>query len=167
MKRIRLGTLLAWVAIFAMALALVIHQRRAARREARLLSVLALYRDRAQETIIDELEQPVILPYPRDAPLEDVLKSIKARSRGRSLPKGFPIYVDPLGLQEAGLTLTAPVRTMSTAEPLPFRVHLERILKPMGLGHQVDGGLLVITSEEAVDVPLETDLYQRYRDVLK
>src|SRR5690349_27375 len=100
MKRFRLGTLLAWMAVLALALALGVHHRRAARREAQLRSALALYRSRAHEDMIDQLEQPRRLTYSQGALLEDVLKTIKLRTKSPSLPSGFPIYVDPVGLQE-------------------------------------------------------------------
>jgi hypothetical protein len=105
----------------------------------------------------------VYLGFEDGAPLEEVLRLIKIRTRTAGLPNGIPIYVDPAGLTEAGVTLTAPVKAIPPDAPL--ELSLRRILTPLGLGYSIEEGLLSITFEEAVDRPVE-DPFLRFRDLL-
>jgi hypothetical protein len=164
MRRFKLGTLILLIVIFALGLALFVQQR----REARLKSALTLYRDRGHEKILEHLIEPIVLVYTDQAPLEDVLKQIKDRTKGARLPNGIPIYVDPIGLTEADLTLISPVKTPATKEELSLGEQLQRILKPLGLASKAEAGFLMITSEESLDESKgEEDPYLKYRDVLK
>jgi hypothetical protein len=178
MRRIRLVTLILLIVIIAQGLALYVQHR----RMKLIRSALLVYRNRAQEAILDRLQEEGDFDanrgrsYDKETPLEDVLKLVKKRTTGTWLPTGIPIYVDPVGLQEAEKIMSTPVGTDPADGPLPLGDHLRRILKPMGLTYQVRQGLLIITSEEAADRPsgdvggrdlTEEELYRRYRDVLK
>ncbi len=179
MRRIRLVTLILLIVIIAQGLALYVQHRRAEQ----LRSALLLYRNHAQEEMLDTLEEEYDFAetgwgpaYGKAMPLEDVLMMVKRRTKGTWLPKGFPIYVDPVGLEEAGKTMTSPVGTEPAKGPLRLGDHLRRILKPMGLAYEVKYGLLMITSEEATDAPrrdarerdlTREELYRRYRNVLR
>jgi hypothetical protein len=166
-RRIRLSTLLLLIMIVALGFGLLVQRQ----REAQLLATLALYRDVRQEGIFDLLGGPIPLNYPDGAPLDQVLKEIKLRTTGPSskLPTGIPIYVDPLGLQEAERSLVSPVKRPSTSEKLSLAEHLRRVLNPLGLGYVVKDGFLMITAKESVDEPLgdDVDPYPQYRDVLR
>jgi hypothetical protein len=133
--RLRLGSFLLLVVIAAQGVAFVIYRERAARREEGLRAALALYRDGATEAILDRLEQPFNVPYTEGDALEDLLKAIKARTRGPKLATGIPIYVDPVGLQEAEQTLSAKVQTPAApaSEGLTLGEQLTRVLRPLGL----------------------------------
>jgi hypothetical protein len=164
MRRLKLGTLIVWIVILALSLALFIQQR----REARLKSALAIYRNRGQEEIQERLLQPANLTHPDETPLEDLLKELKTLTKGGSLPSGMPIYVDPLGLTEADVTLMTPVKAVRANENLTLREQLQQILKPLGLSFKAENGYLLITSEESLDLPKDgQDPYLMYRDVLK
>ncbi|MGC8642033.1 MAG: RNA polymerase sigma factor [Isosphaeraceae bacterium] len=104
--------------------------------------------DAKSQAIIARLEQPVAMSFPNETPLEDILKYIKQATQG---PKdsGIPIYVDPLGLQEADKTLTSPVSL--DLEHVPLRRTLQLALSQLGLIYFVDDGILVITSEQSED----------------
>ena len=65
-------------------------------------------KDAKSLAILAKLEEPVAMSFPNETPLEDLLKYIKQASTGPN-GTGIPIYVDPLGLQEADRTLTATV----------------------------------------------------------
>jgi len=104
-------------------------------------------KDRA---VLAKLDKPIPLNF-KDAPLEDVLHFIKSATSGPGDP-GIPIYVDPVGLQEAEKTMTSPVTVESKGEPL--KTSLKRLLKPLGLTYTVKDGLLLVTSVEAADEPL-------------
>ncbi len=164
MRRFKLGTLIVWIVILALSLALYIQQR----REARLKSALAIYRNRGQEEIQERLAQATSLIYPDETPLEDVLKQVRNLTKGGRLPSGIPIYVDPLGLTEADKTMMTPVKAVRANEYSTLREQLQQILKPLGLGFKAENGYLLITSEESLDLPKDgQDPYLMYRDVLK
>jgi hypothetical protein len=164
MKRIRLSTLILLIVIVAMGFGLVAQQR----REARLNAALSLYRDRANEAILEMLDQPIAVDYTDKSTLDDVLKQIRVLSRGARLTKGIPIYIDPIGLQEAQQSLIAPIQAPFPRGDLPLREQLRRILKPLSLSFSVASGYLMITSEDSMDEEtVELDPYLKYRDVLK
>ncbi|MBV8234029.1 MAG: hypothetical protein JO329_28960, partial [Planctomycetaceae bacterium] len=70
---------------------------------------------------------------------------------------GIPIYVDPVGLQEAEKTMTSPVTL--DLEGVPLKTTLRLLLKQLGLTYTVKDGLLTITSESSEDQPTEIRVY--------
>ncbi len=80
---------------------------------------------------------------------EDVLKRVKIATKGDQFPAGIPIYVDPIGLQEAEKTLISPVTLVTRGKPL--RDGLRTALQPLGLTFVVKDGLLTITTADEVD----------------
>ena len=56
------------------------------------------------------------MSFPNETPLDDVLKYIKQATMTPTYP-GIPIYVDPLGLQEAEARSTRPYRSISRVSP--------------------------------------------------
>jgi hypothetical protein len=163
--RIRLSTLLLVVVVLAILVALYAQNR----REAQLQGSLAIYRDPVAEGIHDALDQPLALTYPDGAPLEQVLKEIK-RSTGRpKLKSGIPIYVDPVGLQEAEKSMESPIKKPQSADKLSLGEHLKRLLRPLGLGYVVKDRFLMITSKESIDLDTgnNADPYLQYRDILR
>jgi hypothetical protein len=164
-RRIRLSTLLLLVVVLAIIIDLYVVKR----RQAQTLAALALYRQPRTEGIYDVLDQPVVTTYPDGATLEDVLKEINlCTSRAPKLPAGVPIYIDPVGLQEAERSMRSPVKRPESADQLPLKEHLNRVLEPLGLGFSVNEGYLGITSKESLDLPIgdEVDSYLKFRDVL-
>jgi len=85
-----------------------------------------------------------------ETPLEDVLKHVKEATASPELADGIPIYVDPIGLQEAEKSMTSTVRNMDL-KGVPLRRTLQLLLKQIGLCYFVDDGILCITSEESGD----------------
>ena len=83
-------------------------------------------------------------PAPRD--LVGLLKQIKAASVTGPKDVGIPIYIDPVGLQDADAweasVIAAPGGRMTIKD------HLDRALPPLGLGYFVKDGMLTITSAE-------------------
>ena len=59
-------------------------------------------------SILEALELPIPMHFPDGAPLEDVLKYVKAQTAIGAY-QGIPIYVDPLGLQFVRRTMTSTV----------------------------------------------------------
>jgi hypothetical protein len=142
-------------------------------REARLRDAISIYRNPQTEAILDALDQPIALTYEDGAPLDLVLKEFKMRTTKNpklpGIPTGIPIYVDPIGLQEAERSLHATVKRPPSADTLAIGEHLRRVLEPLGLGYEVKDGFLMISSKESLDVPVggDFDPYVRYRDVLR
>jgi hypothetical protein len=107
----------------------------------------------ADRAIVDTLERRVDMPFGNGATLSDVLKHIIVSSRppkpkGVALPPGVPIYVEPIALDAAHVTMQKSVHISSKGAKL--RTSLVQVLQPLGLDYQVKDGLLVITSEKAV-----------------
>ena len=80
--------------------------------------------------------------FANETPLDDVLKYIKQATTGPS-GSGIPIYVDPLGFQEADKSLTSPISI--DLEGVPCDRTLQLLLKQLGLTYFVDDGILVVT----------------------
>lgn len=95
--------------------------------------------------ILDALDRPIPMHFPDETPLGDVLDHIK---RATSSPSqlGIPIYVDPIGLQEAERSLRSTVQI--DLEGIPLRESLRLALKQLGLTYEVREGYLRITSED-------------------
>ena len=70
---------------------------------------------------------------------------------------GIPIYVDPLGLQEAERSLNSTV-TMDL-EGVPLKTTLKLMLKQLGLAYTVKDGFLMVTSEDSEDQQTEIRVY--------
>jgi hypothetical protein len=88
------------------------------------------------------------MSFQEETPLEDVLKYIKqATTSAPDFPAGIPIYVDPVGLQEAEKSMTSTIRFIDL-EGIPLRRTLQLLLKQLNLIYFVEDGMLCITSEE-------------------
>jgi hypothetical protein len=108
-------------------------------------------RDPTSEAILRKLEEPISMSFANETPLEDVLKYIKSATQGPA-DTGLPIYVDPVGLNEAEKTMTSPVTL--DLEGVPLRITLRLLLKQLGLTYDVKDGLLTITAEGSEDRPI-------------
>jgi len=90
-----------------------------------------------------KLEEPISMSFANETPLDDILKYIRAATKG-SFDSGIPIYVDPAGLRRAGQTTSSVVSL--DLDGLPLRTTLAILLKQLGLTYQVRDGLLTITA---------------------
>jgi hypothetical protein len=99
--------------------------------------------------IAAELGKVIPMQFANETPLEDVIKYIRSATKSPTFSDGIPIYVDPLGLQEADKTMTSPV--IFDVKEVALRTSLTLILKQIGLGYQMKDGLLTITSLESLD----------------
>jgi hypothetical protein len=110
--------------------------------------------DRSQK-IVAELGKPMNMSFANETPLDDVLKYLRQATTNPTFPEGIPIYVDPIGLQEAEKSLNSTV-TINVSQ-VPLRTSLRLILKQLGLTYQVKDGLLTITSEGSADEAMGGD----------
>ena len=106
--------------------------------------------DRSQR-IIAELGKLTDISFKNETPLEEVIKYVRSSTRGPAFPDGVPIYVDPLGLQEAERSLNSTV-TMDVSQ-VPLKTSLRLLLKQLGLAYQVKDGLLTIIAIDSMDQP--------------
>jgi hypothetical protein len=104
--------------------------------------------------ILEALERPIPMRFPGETPLGDVLDYIRRATSSPSHP-GIPIYVDPIGLQEAERSLHSPVQI--DLEGIPLRESLRLALKQLGLTYEVREGYLRITSEDQDLLPSPDD----------
>ncbi len=106
------------------------------------------YRENAR--IRAELDRPIPMRFETETPLDDVLKYIKQATTSPDYP-GIPIYVDPIGLQEAERSLNSTVQV--DLDGVPLRETLGLCLKQLGLAYEVKDGRIRITSEEESPEP--------------
>ncbi len=108
--------------------------------------------DPKTKAILDALEEPLAMKFPQETPFEDVKKYIQEATKRASLPNGIPIYVDPVGLQEAKKTISSTIAI--DLDEIPLKITLRLVLKQIGLIYLVRDGLLTVTSEASDDPAL-------------
>ena len=101
------------------------------------------------KAILDALEEPLAMRFPHETPFEYIQEATKRAS----LPNGIPIYIDPVGLQEADKTESSTVAI--DLEEIPLKITFRLVLKQIGLVYLVKDGLLTVTSK-ASDDPILT-----------
>ncbi len=102
-----------------------------------------------QTRIHRALSKRVRMRFPDETTLEEILKYIQEVTRG---PDGriIPIYVDPIGLQEAEKSMTSTVKGVDL-EGVRLETSLRLCLKQLELCYLVKDGLLLITSQNDAD----------------
>jgi hypothetical protein len=167
----RLRTLLLWVVIVALMLALWTQHERARVREARLKSALRISRNYANGVISNELDKPLDMPFDKGTTLAGLVSHIKCWTgwvvperrfsghlrvrRPGPLQNGLPIRVDPLALEETGVTMQTPITISSRGVPLKETLH--DILSSLGLAYYVSQGLLVIGTKDDAEWLTQAD----------
>jgi hypothetical protein len=96
------------------------------------------------------------MSFANETPLDDVLKYIKQATQTPTF-NGIPIYVDPIGLQEAERSMNSTVQI--DLEGVPLKTTLRLLLKQLGLVYTVKDGFLMITSEDSEDQQTEIRVY--------
>jgi serine/threonine protein kinase len=103
------------------------------------------------QAILKTLEEPVPMDFADQTPLEDMLDHIKHATFKWNKPTdpGLPIYVDPIGLHEAGRTRTSKVQINLYGAPL--RLTLSLALGQLGLAYIVKDDVLIISSPKGIE----------------
>jgi RNA polymerase sigma factor (sigma-70 family) len=101
-------------------------------------------KDPKSQQILAKLDEPISMSFSEETPLEDVIKYVKQATTTKTY-SGIPIYLDPLGLQDANKSMTSTVRNLDL-EGVPLRRTLQLLLQQLDLIYFVDDGLLYITS---------------------
>src|SRR5262249_32594141 len=112
--------------------------------------------DPQTKSILARLEQPIPMSFAAETPLEQVLKYIKAMTQGPN-DNGIPIYVDPVGLNEASRTLESPVTL--DLEGVPLKTTLRLLRTHRGLPYPVKAALRPTTAESSATQPTEVRVY--------
>jgi hypothetical protein len=100
------------------------------------------------KAILNALEKPIAMSFPDETPLEDVLKYIKEATKNSERDSGIPIYVDPVGLQDAEKALNSTIKIDIDGKPLSTTLPL--VLGQLGLDHCAKDDLLFISSPDGV-----------------
>jgi RNA polymerase sigma factor (sigma-70 family) len=111
------------------------------------------------QAILKVLEQPIAMAFHEDTPLEDIIKYIKQAATSAD-GKVIPIYVDPVGLKEADVTLTSHVSNLDL-EGVPLKTSLRLMLRQLGLAYCVRDGVLIISSVEGIYQELQEEMSAR------
>jgi hypothetical protein len=111
--------------------------------------------DNKSQKILEKLNECVSMSFNEETPLEDVLKYIKQATTSSNY-SGIPIYVDPIGLQEAEKSMTSTVRNINL-DGVPLKVTLKLLLNQLDLTYTVKNGLLTITSNESAEREAQDD----------
>jgi Domain of unknown function (DUF4139)/N-terminal domain of unknown function (DUF4140) len=106
--------------------------------------------DDRSRRIAYELDKPLDMSFPTDTPLKLVIDYIRKATKGPAFPDGIPIYIDPIGLQDADKTVADTV--MINLKQVPLRTCLDLLLKQLSLTYVVHDGLLHITSTASDDL---------------
>ena len=105
--------------------------------------------DLERNKLIEErLEKEVVMNFANETPLEDALKYIKESTKDAK-GKTIPIYVDPIGIQEAEKTPQSTVKL--DIEDVPLRTTLRLMLNQLELDYRVRDGMLYIASREKLN----------------
>jgi RNA polymerase sigma factor (sigma-70 family) len=105
--------------------------------------------------ILEKLDEPISMSFNAETPLDDVLKYIRQATTTKTF-SGIPIYVDPIGLNEAERSLNSTIQI--NLEGVPLRRTLQLLLTQLGLAYFVEDGMLVITSEDSAKKPLPSPM---------
>ena len=105
--------------------------------------------DARSQVIRAKLDEPIEMPFESETPLEDILNYIKQATADKDLQQGLPIYVDPVGLEEAAETRDSPVTINLSGVPL--RTTLRLMLRQIGLSYTILDGVLIISTEDQLE----------------
>jgi hypothetical protein len=88
---------------------------------------------------------------PTPKPREDLLRGVKEKTTGRD-GKSIPIFVDPIGLQEAEKSMSSTV--VFDMDAVLLKNSLLICLQQLGLAYRVKDGFLMITCDSEELLPM-------------
>ena len=153
-RRIHWSTILALFAIVLLGCIFTLQQRKVER----LRAALTVYKNGSHDRVVARLHNwAPNLDWPDQASLGEVIEQIKLSTQREypRFPLGVPVTIDPVGLEEAGRSLSSPVHRPPTDQELSLGRTLQTVLEPLGLAFQVKDATVVITSKRMVDEPFE------------
>ncbi len=114
-----------------------------------------------ESRIFTTLERRVPLHFPQATSLKDFLTYIRDATRSPD-GKVIPIYVDPVGLAETDKNMDSRIEELDL-EDVELRTSLRLVLKHLDLDYVVKDGMLLINSQDALELSwrsIEDDPYQ-------
>jgi hypothetical protein len=123
------------------------HGRLARPLPSTVASLLSAPDDR-DERIWEKLATPASMKFGETTTLEEITRYVRKATQHPGTGSSIPIYIDPVGLDAAHLTMSTPV-PVSVESGLPLRTTLALALRQFGLTFYVRDGLLTITKGSA------------------
>ena len=109
--------------------------------------------------VLRALEAKVEMPFAAETPLSEFVEYLKSVVTTPDFPGNIPVYVDPIGLREAEVTLESSIQIDLRTIPLRRTLHLA--LRPLGLAYTVMDGMVVISTPDQLDeLLLATPVHQ-------
>jgi RNA polymerase sigma factor (sigma-70 family) len=116
--------------------------------------------DRRTEAILDKLDVPVAVHFPKETTLREFLDFVRLQTKSEDIPNGIPIYLDPVALGEAEKTIDSPITI--DLEGVLLRITIRLALQQLGLDYRVKDGVLAIFCSASEDSPsLYSDLLNK------
>jgi RNA polymerase sigma factor (sigma-70 family) len=109
------------------------------------------------EAILLKLDEPIAMSFANETPLQEVLKYLKDATTKPGQSR-IPIYVDPVGLQQAERSLDS--RVIVDLQGVPLKTSLRLILKQLGMAYCVRDGVLIISSVQGIREELAEAAYE-------
>jgi hypothetical protein len=93
-----------------------------------------------------KLQEKIPMQFPKQTSLEDLVKYIQESTADKeNMPNGIPIYVDPIGLQDADKTMADTITI--NLKGIPLATTLKLALTQLSLVYRINPeGLLTITA---------------------
>lgn len=93
-----------------------------------------------------KLQEKIPMPFPKQTSLEDLVKHIQSSTADKeTMPDGIPVYVDPVGLQDADKTMADTITI--NLKGIPLATTLKLALAQLSLAYRINpDGFLTITS---------------------
>jgi hypothetical protein len=101
--------------------------------------------DPRSRSILKKLDEAIPMRFSSDATLEDALKHVESRTKSAEFPRGLPIYLDPTGLHDVGVTTRSKISM--DLEGVPLRRTLALLLKQLKLAYTILDGMIYVSSE--------------------
>lgn len=121
------------------------------------------YSDSRTAAINAALDRPMDLPFAQPTPFDAIVKHIQESTKSTELPNGVPIYIDPIGLDEAEKSMASTVKI--NLGGIPLRRSLALLLAQLDLRYWVDDEFLMITAAGGRVGPPNAEAIQSFRRV--
>ena len=120
--------------------------------------------DMKSQAVKEQLSLIIDAEFPNGVTLESLLKHIKQETT-KAKPPGLPIYVSPIGLQEAKQGIEALVFVNLKQQPVSVILH--NTLPPMGLSYLARDGFLIIDSRIGIVEARSEEMDRKLDRILK
>ena len=118
----------------------------------RVASGVTVSSDHLSQHTFERMAKPVYWTFiENNVSLEGVL--FMFREDPNMPTRGIPVYLDPISLKEAGITMKTPVNFVLNGAPLRTALYL--MLRELGLTYGIKDGVIVIASKDVMPKLLE------------